>query len=243
MTPRDSDGQAGRPAGQITTSTLADGTHAFRLRFRAGDRRERVTLHERRECPCGCGGGWNERTATVELDNILARVRARVWPSRLRAAQAAASADSARVPTFHEYASWWLTAKTEGVIGDKPIDANTQADYRWRLTVHLLPFFGEYRLDEIDRRVCLRFKETKLRESEELRRVIAAGASCATGADGESLPSGWRRSRSSSRRSAAFSTRPSRTSTSSATRRAGAGCASRPPSRRERSSRWTSSLR
>jgi hypothetical protein len=134
VTRADSEGQAGRPAGQITTSTLADGTHAFRLRFRAGDRRERVTLHERRDCPCGCGGGWNERTARVELDNILARVRASVWPSRLRAAQAAASADSERVPTFHEYASWWLTAKTEGVIGDKPIDANTQADYRWRLT-------------------------------------------------------------------------------------------------------------
>ena len=177
MTRPDSEGQAGRPpAGQIATSTLADGTRAFRLRFQAGAQRERMTLHERRDCPCGCGGGWNERTARVELDNILGRVRAGVWPSRLRAAHAAASTASERVPTFHEYASWWLTAKTEGVIGDKPIDANTQADYRWRLTVHLLPFFGEYRLDEIDRRVCLRFKETKLRESEELRRAIAAGA-------------------------------------------------------------------
>jgi integrase len=176
MTLRDSAGQAGRPAGQLTTSTLADGTHAFRLRFQAGDRRERVTLHERRDCPCGCGGGWTERTARVELENILARVRANVWPSRLRAARGAVSPDSERVPTFHEYASWWLTAKTEGVIGHTPIDANTQADYRWRLSVHLLPFFGGYRLDEIDRRVCLRFKETKLRESEELRRAIAAGA-------------------------------------------------------------------
>ena len=83
MTRPDSEGHAGRPpAGQITTSTLADGTHAFRLRFQAGDRRERVTLHERRDCSCGCGGGWNERTARVELDNILARVRAGVWPSR-----------------------------------------------------------------------------------------------------------------------------------------------------------------
>ena len=219
VTRADSEGQAGRPAGQITTSTLADGTHAFRLRFQAGDRRERVTLHERRDCPCGCGGGWNERTARIELDNILARART-CWPSRLRAAQAAASADPERVPTFHEYASWWLTAKTEGVIGDKPIDANAQADYRWRLTVHLLPFFGEYRLDEIDRRECLRFKET---ESEELRRAIAEGASCATAAGGGSLRSGWRRSRSSLRRWAAFSTRPSRMSTSSATRRVGAG--------------------
>jgi hypothetical protein len=37
MTPRDSDGRMGRPpAGQITTSTLADGTRAFRLRFHSG---------------------------------------------------------------------------------------------------------------------------------------------------------------------------------------------------------------
>jgi hypothetical protein len=60
------------------------------------------------------------------------------------------------------------------VIGDKPIDANTRADYRWRL-IAPAPFFGDYRLDEIDRRVCLRCKETKLRECEELRRAIAAG--------------------------------------------------------------------
>jgi hypothetical protein len=51
-----------------------------------------------------------------------------------------------------------------------------QRCYRWRLSVHLLPFFGAYPLDEIDRRLCLRFKEAKLREAEELRRAIAAGA-------------------------------------------------------------------
>jgi hypothetical protein len=40
----------------------------------------------------------------------------------------------------------------------------------------VLPSCGGYRLGEIDRRVCLRFKETKLRESEEPRGAIAAGA-------------------------------------------------------------------
>jgi integrase len=132
-------------------------------------------VHERRDCDCGCGSSWNERTARIELDNILAKVRAGVWISRRRD-QATRPADAERMPTFHEYASWWLNAKARVVIGDKPIDANTQADYRWRLSVHLLPFFGTYALDEIDRRLCLRFKEEKLREAEELRRAMAAGA-------------------------------------------------------------------
>jgi len=62
------------------------------------------------------------------------------------------------------------------VLGDRPIDTNTENDYRWRLGRHLLPFFGEYRLDEIDSTVCLAFKAHKLREAAELRAAIAAGA-------------------------------------------------------------------
>ena len=62
------------------------------------------------------------------------------------------------------------------MLGDRPIDANTQNDYRWRLSRHLLPFFGAYRLDEIDATLCLAFKAHKLREAAELRAAIAAGA-------------------------------------------------------------------
>lgn len=43
--------------GQISIAALTDGTNAFQLRFRAHGRRERVTLHERRACECGCSGG------------------------------------------------------------------------------------------------------------------------------------------------------------------------------------------
>jgi integrase len=80
------------------------------------------------------------------------------------------------VPTFHEYASAWLRGKIEGVLGDKPVDENTASDYRWRLVRHLLPFFASYRLDEIDRELCLAFKAHKLQESAEVRAAIAAGA-------------------------------------------------------------------
>jgi integrase len=62
------------------------------------------------------------------------------------------------------------------VLGDKPIDANTEADYRWRLSRHLLPFFATYRLDEIDRELCLAFKGHKLQEAAEIRAAVVAGA-------------------------------------------------------------------
>ena len=98
MTRPDSEGHAGRPpAGQITASTLAE-AHARSGCASRPATDASATLHERRDCLCGCGGGWNERTARVELDNILARVRAGVWPSRLRAGRAAASTDSSACP-------------------------------------------------------------------------------------------------------------------------------------------------
>src|SRR5215217_2732522 len=150
--------------GQITITTLTDGTNAYQLRFRDKGQRERVTLHERRNCDCGCGGGWNERTAAIELKNILAKVHAGVW--RKRAAGLPPSAQ--RMPTFHAYSSAWLQAKIDGTIGDRPIEANTQADYSWRLKKHLLPHFSKYRLDEIDAGVCQAFKAKKLKEAAEL---------------------------------------------------------------------------
>jgi integrase len=158
--------------GQISRKTLADGTHAFQLRFTVDGRRERRTLHERRHCECGCGGGWTKRTAAVELDTTLAKIKAGVW----RKPRAPETSEPIGMPTFHQYASAWLQAKREGAIGDRSIDANTEADYRWRLARHLLPFFARYGLDEIDGALCQEFKATKLREASELREAIAAGA-------------------------------------------------------------------
>jgi len=131
-------------------------------------------LHEQAGCECGCGGGWDEKAARRELGNTLAKVRAGVWTS----SQPVAAAVSKRTvsPTFHEYASLWLRQKTQGVIGDHPISSSTQADYRWRLSVHLLPFFASYRLEQIDPDLCLAFKTEKLTEAAELRRALDAGA-------------------------------------------------------------------
>ena len=159
-------------SGSFDVVTLEDGTHAFRLRVAADGKRQRVVLHERPGCECGCGGSWTERAARTELGNVLARVRAGVWEPDGPAPKPTAT----QAPTFHEYASAWLRGKVAGVLGDKPIDANTEADYRWRLIRHLLPFFASHRVDAIDRELCLAFKAHKLREAAELRAALAAGA-------------------------------------------------------------------
>lgn len=82
--------------------------------------------HERRDCDCGCRGGWNERTAAVELENILACVKAGVWkpPQRQRPPEAATNVEA---PTFHAFTSNWLQAKIDGVLGERPLDASTES--------------------------------------------------------------------------------------------------------------------
>jgi Phage integrase, N-terminal SAM-like domain len=80
------------------------------------------------------------------------------------------------VPRFHEYSSQWLQARIDGVTGEKPIRPTTAAKYRRRIESHILPFLAGYRLQEIDRDLCLAFKAHLLRESRELRESIEAGA-------------------------------------------------------------------
>ncbi|HEX3511216.1 MAG TPA: site-specific integrase [Solirubrobacteraceae bacterium] len=163
-----------RPAtGSILTLTLADGTRKFRLRFQAFGDRQDLVLHERAGCPCGCGGGWDERSARTELGNVIARVRAGVWK---RPTKGLDPGPAEAVPTFHEYASGWLARKIDGVSTDRRLAAATIAHYRTVLIRHLLPYFAERSLDDIDRRICMAFKAYKLREASELREAIDAGA-------------------------------------------------------------------
>ncbi len=163
--------------GGVETDVLADGTRAFRLRFRLNGSRERVILHERDGCTCGCGGGWDEPAARTELGNVLARVRLGIWekPKRGQVIVGPPQGAAESIPLFSEYAWWWLNAKIDGVLGDKPISESTASDYRWRLRGYLLPFFGHLPLDQIDRKLCLAFKTHLLRESRELREALAGG--------------------------------------------------------------------
>ncbi len=161
--------------GTLETRVLADETRVFHLRVRINGSREPIALHERPGCTCGCGGGWDEPSARTELGNILARVRAGVWerpapPPTLVGAEAVDEA-----PLYGDYADWWLAAKVDGVIGEKPISKNTEIDYEWRLG-YSHHFFADTPIDEIDRRLSLAFKSHLLAKAREQREALDARA-------------------------------------------------------------------
>jgi integrase len=160
--------------GSLKVEQQVDDTLRFRLRFTADGKRETLMLHEQRDCDCGCGGGWSERTGRVELRNILARIEAGIWERPK--AKPPVEKQFVGIPTFHEYASYWLQAKREGLIGEKAISPNTYDGYRTMLKRHLLPFFGRYRLDEIDKELCVAFRKHKIKEAHELKEALDAGA-------------------------------------------------------------------
>jgi len=163
-------------SGTIEARTLADDSRVFHLRFRANGRREALALHERPGCLCGCGGGWDEPAARTELGNVLAKVRLGLWERPTPSATVTLTGSSGEVPLFSDYAWWWLDAKIDGILGSRPISDGTASDYRWRLRLYLVPFFGDRRIDRIDRDLCLAFKAHLLSESRELAAALEAGA-------------------------------------------------------------------
>lgn len=154
---------------------LADGTYAFHIRVRHSGKRIPVTLHERKGCDCGCGGGWDASAAKTEMGNMLARIRAGVWVRPEPPSTLMANAAENAIPTYDEYADWFLQAKVDGVIGKKPIEPNTRKKDEWRLG-YSRRFFAGVPIDVIDENLALDFKADLLAESREQQEAIAAGA-------------------------------------------------------------------
>lgn len=119
-----------RPAtGQIVERADATGAIRRSLRFRTGGRRHTVPL-----------GVVSRADAERELACVMADVARGLWkPSAVVQVPV-----EVEVPTFHEFAEdWWVRNQAQ-------LAENTRADYRWRLECHLLPEFGERRIDRID---------------------------------------------------------------------------------------------
>jgi integrase len=134
-----------RPAtGCVVKNPTRDGiTYALRFSYRG--QREYVTLGRPEE-------GWTRERAEVELANVMADVRRGTWePAKPERAPR-------ETPTFHEFASEWL----EGRKGE--LQARTVEDYRWTLSYHLLPFFKDFRLDEITVQAVDQYKARKMAE-------------------------------------------------------------------------------
>lgn len=139
--------------GEILTRMLADGRTMFLMRFRAYGVRRKIKLGTDAE-------GWNQTRAENHLTETMDQVRRKVWqpPDTSRSA-------TPNDPTFHEFASGWFARKRGGI---KP---RTDADYSWKLSNHLLPFFKAARLSEIDVAMVDRYRQAKLAERNELRAV------------------------------------------------------------------------
>jgi integrase len=147
-----------RPAtGQVIEKTTQRGT-VYALRFRAYGQRRYVTLGTRDD-------GWDHKRAETELRHVLADVERGTW-------QPADSAPVVEVeqanPTFHTFASEWF-ASVEGDLRE-----STRLDYRWQLVNHLLPFFADHTLRQIDVREVDRYRDSKVGEAERRRSELAA---------------------------------------------------------------------
>ncbi len=122
---------------------------SYALRFSAYGQRQHMTLGTDAD-------GWTRARAEDELAYVLAQVERGEW----RPPEPAPVVDMAPDPTFHAFASEWFDARR------RELRPNTQADYGWRLTNHLLPFFARHRLQEITVAEVDRYRQAKVREGE-----------------------------------------------------------------------------
>jgi integrase len=131
--------------GAVVEHPGRDGRIYRSLRFTAGGKRRFVSL-----------GPVSAGEAERELRHVLADVERGTW---VPPQPVAPPSEPDRVPTFHELGEqWWLRNEPE-------LRPNTRVDYRTRLERHLLPFFAEYRLDQITFDLVERYISAKMAEA------------------------------------------------------------------------------
>jgi integrase len=141
---------------KLKEDRLSDGSVVFwaDVTVAVGDRRH-VTVGHSRE-------GIDRASALRKLRHEELKIAVGQWVDPRPAEPTGAEI------TFQRYASDWFATKS------REVEKNTVADLRWRLTKHLIPFFGDYRLGEIDKQLVKRFREFKLAERDALAKRISA---------------------------------------------------------------------
>lgn len=145
---------ARKSTGTVIETKLGDASRSFAIRFRVNGQRHYRTLGY-------CFEGWSRKRAEEELANIMADVRRGLWREP--------GAEPEPVPRFHEFAERWFEAqRLEGGARGNGLSPAGETDLRWRLEVHLLPFFvrslRDPRLDEITVEMVDRYRQAKVRE-------------------------------------------------------------------------------
>lgn len=147
------------PKGEVVEYERRDGLATFSLRVTADGERHRLRLGTQED-------GWTRSRAERELEDVLARIRAGVWMPPVKEEERRPAEEQ----TFHEFATAYLTGR-RGELAD-----STYADYSWRLSCHLLPFFAEHRVSAIDVQLVDEYRGHKVAERERIKDMIKAGA-------------------------------------------------------------------
>jgi integrase len=147
---------ARKATGQVLERKTKRG-RVFALRFHAYGERQYITLG-------GAWESWTRARAEEELANVLADVRRGIWQPAAPAD--AAGIESAPEATFHQFASAWFDRVS------RELRPRTRIDYEWQLTHHLLPFFARHRLSEITVEEVDRYRNSKVREAEDIAAAI-----------------------------------------------------------------------
>jgi integrase len=120
---------ARKATGKVIEHNGTDGRTYRALRFTAYGRRRYLSL-----------GAVSAGEAECALRHTMADVERGTWQPPVAVES---PPEPEPIPTFHQLAEqWW-------VRNERQLAANTRANYRWRLETHLLPFFGDLRLDQI----------------------------------------------------------------------------------------------
>jgi len=134
----------------------------YALRFRVYGERQYLTLGYEHE-------GWDLDKAGVELQNVLADVRRGLWvPPKKKRRGARERTASGEPQPFGSFALD-LTESREGQVAEK-----TTKHEKWALG-HLVPFFGDWSLNEIDVEGVDEYRVFKVKESEDRARAIERG--------------------------------------------------------------------
>jgi integrase len=152
---------ARRPEGQVLERHWKSG-RGYALRFRAYGERQYLTLGLETE-------GWDRRRAEEELANVMADVRRGIWtPPTRRARRAGAGEESDAMPTFDSFARSLMAAR-KGEMSE----ANRA--YKENALAHVLPYFGDWPLHEIDIQAVDAFRGHMVEVSEARRRARDSG--------------------------------------------------------------------
>ena len=151
---------ARRSEGQVVERHWKSG-RGYALRFRAFGERQYLTLGLETE-------GWSRRRAEEELANVLADVRRGLWvpPTRRRRSEERAEGRGEEGELLFGPFAQRVIAQREGEVS-----ASYFRIMQWSLS-HLLPYFADWPLIDIDVEAVDAYRAYKVEEAESIRRAI-----------------------------------------------------------------------